>query len=65
LTEAFQLANAGFKLEPADPASAHHALVVDYAVADDLGHQCEIEVAHFRIALGQDMENAIGGLDSR
>jgi hypothetical protein len=52
-----------FEFEPTDIAATDHALIVDWISADDFRHQGEIEVADFRIALGETMKHTICRLD--
>jgi hypothetical protein len=63
--EPFLAASQGefLEFEATNIAAADHALIVDYIAANDCGHQGEIEVADFRIALGETMKHTICCLD--
>ena len=54
---------AFLEFESTDIAAADHALIVDNVAADDFGHQGEVEVADFRIALVETMKHTICRLD--
>src|SRR5580700_11406148 len=55
--------SAFLEFEPTDIAAADHALIVDDVAADDFGHHGQIEVADFRIALGETVKHTICRFD--
>jgi hypothetical protein len=61
----FRRLGEALEFEATNIAAADHAFIVDHIGAHEFGHQGQIEVANFRIALGKTVKHTIYRLDRR